>query len=334
MATKLYFHMAANAITGTFPSAPQTTSGGVTISASWQLDTAGVLRTMSVTKGSSQSIGTGTSLASTALQSGYMGAFAAPPFDVGQTVGAPTQQLSLNIGNAESDLNMNIGSDLRAFVYVWRPSAGALVGVVLNYLNLAGDAEPLLAATAVSNNAMTMTTTGIAAQAGDVLICEIWQRHTQTLGMPYVGGFYIDGATENAITNRPIVDHAAYLNFASDTLTFRAAPPVPAPRLPSSDSGGSGAGRERSRKKFVVPDLSIEPTRTLDDILGTAEGPAPVTVVEPLEPVKPNPLAEALAASPPDVQQALTLPKPSPVVVKGEEYSDEDLMYLLLMVTP
>jgi hypothetical protein len=85
---------------------------------------------------------------------------------------------------------------------------------------------------------------------------------------------------------------------------------------------------------FRIPDLTVEPEKTLEDMLGIRKEPVPtvVPVEEPIRPVRLKPLAEAVAASPPVI--TLTLPKQSPVVVEEEEYSDDDLIQLLMMVSP
>jgi hypothetical protein len=91
------------------------------------------------------------------------------------------------------------------------------------------------------------------------------------------------------------------------------------------------------RKKFRVPDPDIEPQRTLEDILGPVKLPARKREkVIPPTPVKSLPMAAVLAGAPPTatVQKASSLPKPSPVVEDEEEYSDEDLMHLILMLIP
>lgn len=119
------------------------------------------------------------------------------------------------------------------------------------------------------------------------------------------------------------------------TGSLGAQPSTPAPALPVGDSGGGVGARTRNRRKFVIPDLDMEPVKTLNDMLGIREEPEPKPVREsPTVPVSSFTLAQAVAASPPARQQTSTLPKPSPVVVEGEEYSDEDLMQLLLMVIP
>lgn len=117
------------------------------------------------------------------------------------------------------------------------------------------------------------------------------------------------------------------------TGTVSDAPPVPAPILPTDSSGGSGASNQRlKRKKFVIPDLENEPVKTLDDMLGIPrEGTKPVVRELPPTPVKALPIGSAVAAGLPNLQYTSSLPLSSPDVDE-EEYSDEDLIHLLMLV--
>lgn len=162
----------------------------------------------------------GTSLANTSVQNCYMGMFATGTFDVGQTVGGGGQTMTLNIANSESNLAMNLGANLQCNVYVWRPSTGTKVGTVCANLAMTGDAEPGAANSVRVNNCTTASTTQVTAAAGDILVCEIWQVHTQGTAAAYSGSFYMDGGTENTTTNAVVTDHASYLGFSADTLTF------------------------------------------------------------------------------------------------------------------
>lgn len=485
MATRLFFHNVANALPGTFPTAEQSTVGTPTKSVSG----ADTLMTMGSLTGTSMVTRSISGSSTVAQQILMCGMFASLPLDVAQQI--PPQPVTLNIANRESSTTMNLGADLRAVAYAWRPGTGTLVGYIVDGLTMVGDAEPSTALSIRVNNASVTSTVTVSTAAGDVIICEIWQVFTQGAANAFTGAIYFDGTTQNSTTNATVSDHASFFELTTSSLTFSqpivgagsiscavstvaatgsvairgagsiscaastvaatgrvalagagsiscaaatlagtgrvaisgafsatladatvagtgtlagpftfgnrsvtladatvaatgkvavagagsiscadvtlaatgvvvdpnaaitgtrnvtleravvtatgtlgAEPPVPAPALPRGNSGGSGASRTRKRKMFRIPDLAVEPEKTLDDMLGVRKEPAPtvVRVEEPIRSARPRLLTEAVAASPPAI--ALTLPKPSPVVVEEEEYSDEDLIQLLLMVSP
>jgi len=220
MATKLYFHDASNALSGTFPTGEQSAATATVTANNFTTSiSATTLRTMNTTKGTTQAEMDVDSLANTSAQNAFCGYFCSPTFDVNQTVGTAGQTVTLNIGNLESNLAMN-AADLRCNIYVWRPSTGAVVGTVGDRLAMTGDAEPSAANTFKANNCTTTSTTGVSALAGDVLICEVWMTWTQGSAGANGYSFTYDGTTETATTNTTVSNHAAYLSFSSDTLTF------------------------------------------------------------------------------------------------------------------
>lgn len=486
MATRLFFHDAANALSGTFPTTEQSTVGTPTKT----VVGANTLRTMGSLTGTAmvtRSLSGSVTVAQQILMCGF---FASMPLDVDQQI--PPQPTTLNIANRESSTNMNLGADLRAVAYVWRPSAGTMVGYITDGLVGAGDAEPSTSLSIRVNNCSVTSTVTVSAAAGDVIICEVWQVFTQATANAFTGAFYYDGTTVNVTTNSTVTNHASFYELSTSTLTFAQPPitgtftntlsaatlaaagavaiagsgniscaaatvaatgrvavssarsitlaaatvaatgtvagpftfgnrsatltdatvaatgkvavagvggiscadatiaatgvlalaasrsvtldtatvaatgtvvdgasgpvgarsitldsiirvtsgvlgPTPlvsAPILPSDNSGGSGASRSNQRKMFRIPDLTVEPEKTLEDMLGIRKEPVPIVVPveEPIRRVRTMTLAEAVAASPPAITP--TLPKPSPVVVEEEEYSDDDLIQLLLMVSP
>lgn len=215
MATKLYLLSAANPLAGTFPTSEQSSQ-----TASWSMTGASSLLAMRGTKGTAQGSFSGASLASTSPQIAFCGYFASDTLDVDQSVGGGGQTLTLNIANRETSLNMNFGSDLRCNVYIWRPSTGAKVGTICDCVVMTGDAEPSGSALTKVNNATTTATSTVSALAGDVIICEIWQFHTQGAASSYTGSVYANGTTETLITNTTVTSHASFLSFSADTLTF------------------------------------------------------------------------------------------------------------------
>jgi len=209
MATKLYFHDAAYAGGGTPPSGEQATA-----TPSWTATGGATNRTMNTVIGVAQASLAGTTLNNTAAQTGLLGMFISPPLSGAQTVGGGT--MVLNTADKESNAAANFWID-GLNVYVWRPSTGTKVGTLRDARNLGGtEATTGETVTHISG----ITSTGISASDGDVLVCEVWAEHTQSMATAYTATFYYDGTTENATENATVSNHASYLQLA-ETLTFK-----------------------------------------------------------------------------------------------------------------
>lgn len=218
MATRLFFHALANSGTGTFPTGEQ----GL-LTPTYTATNANTLRRMDGTAGTLQTSLAGTSTAATS-QVGFYGFFSSGTFTSNQSVGGGGQTLTLNIANQESSSSMNVGTDLRAAVYVWRPSTGAKVGDVCATVAMAGVAEPGAFNSERVNQGTTTVTTLVNALAGDVLICEVWQVHTQATSLAFTGTFFYDGTTQNTTVNAVVTTQASFMDLSSDTLTFNTFP--------------------------------------------------------------------------------------------------------------
>ncbi len=214
MATKLFFHAANNALSGTFPTGEQST-----FTADWNCANASTLKVMDLTAGVSQTSRAGTTSAIVSSQRGFLGFFCTDTFDVNQTVGGGGQTLTLNIAHSISDITANIGASLSANVYVWRPSTGVVVGTICANLNLSGDANATSTGE-LCDRGTSISTTLVNALAGDVLICEAWHTFSQTSATALDFVFYFDGTTQNNVSNTSVSNHASYLNLSADTLTF------------------------------------------------------------------------------------------------------------------
>lgn len=216
MATRLFFHAASNALTGTFPTGEQSS-----LSATWLCSGANTLRTMGSITGVSQASLAGSNTTTTTLQNAFCGFFCSNTFDVNQSVGGGGQTVTLNIANAESSNVVNFGTGLKFNLYVWRPSTGAKVGTVGDGLALTGVAEPSAINSIRVNAGTNAATTLVNALAGDVLICEIWQGHSSSNGtVVSTNTIYYDGTTVNTTVNAIVTSQASFLDLSADTLTF------------------------------------------------------------------------------------------------------------------
>lgn len=213
MATRLFFHDAVNALSGTFPTTEQSTVGAPTLKA----PTADTLRTMGSITGTSMVTYSITASATVAQQIAFCAYFCSAPLDSIQQI--PPQPTRLNIANRENSANMNFGADLRTVAYAWRPSTGALVGYITDGLVATGDAEPA-ALSIRSNNCSVTSTVTISCAAGDVIICEIWQIFTQGVSTAQQGATYFDGTTITLTTGNVVTSHASFYELETSTLTF------------------------------------------------------------------------------------------------------------------
>jgi hypothetical protein len=106
MATRLYFHDAANTQPGTYPSGRQGSTGfaaGVT-----NISGSGTLKKMNTTIGGGQVSQGFNSVANQNIQRFFMRFWVSPPLNGNQTVGGGNY--ILNYAHAESNTNMNIFS--------------------------------------------------------------------------------------------------------------------------------------------------------------------------------------------------------------------------------
>ncbi len=213
MATKLYLHDAANALSGTFPAGEQSASAANT---TWT--GANTLRTMNTTIGTAQVAPTGATGGSTATRNIFMRFFCSDTLNVNQTVGGGT--LTANFADAETSLQANFSAN-NVVVYVWRPSDGTVVGYLTDTLSTTSLEPTTINSEQVST--FTRTTSSVSALAGDVIIAEVWWRGSQGNNNPYTGTLYYDGTTENATENAVVSNHASYIELA-ETLTFGTPP--------------------------------------------------------------------------------------------------------------
>lgn len=222
MATKLYFHNASNALSGSFPSGEQSSR-----TPTWSATGATTLRTMNTSIGTGQQSLAGSSVATISTQDAFMGFFCSETLSGPQTVGGGT--LILNAAEEESNGNANFWIDA-INIYVWRPSNGTKVGTVVDAIDLGG-AE--LSAGENVTHITGITTSSVSAADQDVIICEIWANHANNMNTSYTCTFYFDGTTENTTENAVVSNHASFVEF-TETLSFGGSPPAGSDRVAAS----------------------------------------------------------------------------------------------------
>ena len=217
MSTKLYFHIDPNALVGTFPTIEQGAAAASFIAAG-----ANTLRTMTRAPGASQ-----TSLSFTGATDNtrnFMGYFCSPPFDRDQSVGG--NPMELLAASSESNLGANFWIN-NLNIYVWRPSTGTKVGQLLDNTtgNSLGAQASLTANDAYPDYINSIGSAPIAVLAGDVIVCEIWNRTAIGSAISYTCNFYFDGSTETIDEATIVTNQASYIKFY-ETLSFVGDPPI------------------------------------------------------------------------------------------------------------
>lgn len=216
MATRLFLHAAANALSGTFPTAEQS----VTFSARYVATGGNTLRTMNSLTGVSQTTLV-ISTSSSATYEAFWSHFCSPALNGTQTIGASAQELTLNIGRDVSSTAASataVGMNL----YVWRPSTGAKVGTIFD-----GTMNPIDVNAGISKrtfNATISAAASVVALDGDVLIVEAWQKLKPVSAIARSLTLYYDGTVVSTTQSATSSNHAAFLNFATDTLVFQQPP--------------------------------------------------------------------------------------------------------------
>lgn len=209
--TKLYFHAEGNPNTsGTFPTTEQSST---TANYTWDSS----LRFMDTNIGKGQSVLKDISdgMAGT-TQRIFIGFFSSPPLNTNQTIGGSGTTLTLSTA-AYQNLSASFWAK-SLNVYIWRPSTNTKVGTIIDSAATSlGGSQPTTASERTSY-ITSIATSGVSALAGDVIICEVWASFTDDDN--YDLRFYYDGATENNTENTIVTNHASYVSFVGQTITF------------------------------------------------------------------------------------------------------------------
>lgn len=208
MATKFYFRLAAPSVSGTLPSGEQATA-----TAAFSATGSGTIKGLDLSPGTSFATISGTSSATTAAQDGYFGMFMSEPLPAATLGGG---SIVLNIADRESNAASNFWiNSINA--YIWRPSTGTKVGTIRDSSGTSlGGTE---GGTGYTVTHITgITSSAVTAQAGDVLIVEVWARFTQSMGSNYTVDLGYDGTTENTTENASVTNHASYIEFTENLL--------------------------------------------------------------------------------------------------------------------
>lgn len=188
-----YLHAAANAVSGTMPTAKQsaaTPTDGVTA----------ITNRFSATKtkGTSQtSITKASSAVTTAQKNFFVTIFIVQSPLAAQTFGAGNWFISSSV--SESNSNANFGWS--CCVYVWRPTGGTLVGRIIDAANSGTAIGGALTATGETFRSNFVAGSNVTCAAGDILVIEFWEVSTQGMATSYTDTIFYDGTTETSTTS-------------------------------------------------------------------------------------------------------------------------------------
>ena len=206
MPTRLYLHTTANFLSGTFPTTEQSTA-----TATWSNPGATSIKMMDTVVGLTQTSVGGTSTAVTTQQKGFIQMFVSPPLVSDQTVGGGSWTFCC--ADKQSNTAM-VGWANMLNLYVWRPSTGARVGTMSDTGTSSGGT--VATATTEQVTIYSRGTSAVGASSGDVIICEVWCSHVQTMATAYRQTLYFDGDVVNNTENAVVNAQASYLEMSED----------------------------------------------------------------------------------------------------------------------
>lgn len=156
----------------------------------------------------------------TAAQTAKFGRFYSPPFAADYTYNHPTNStdaIKFYMADYESNLSANHCIQ-QCYIFVWRPSTGAVVGVIQPVVVLApGSKEPSSTNSIQATLGEYFQTAGsISILAGDILIFEPFSTYSQAAATAYTVRFYYGGATEITTENTVVATPASKVVFSVD----------------------------------------------------------------------------------------------------------------------
>lgn len=234
------------------------------------------LKVLSTSPGSLMQAAAFTTIATTTTQTALLYIGATQPLASNQTVGGGA--MILNAADSETNTNTNFWTN-SLNVYVWRPSTKSVVGYVRDATGASiGGAEPTAAGSIQVTNITGITSSAVSAQAGDIVVVEVWARITQGMGTAYGGSFYYDGSTVNTTENAVVTNHASFIEF-TENLTFttptisggRSEAVAAAESILAFISSDRASSELLSAIEFATEDISVnrditESVTALDDV--------------------------------------------------------------------
>jgi hypothetical protein len=120
----------------------------------------------------------------------------------------------LNFAGIESNAASNWLGTNGLYIYVWRPSTGAVVGTVKTFTGTAAAVITEVGTSETVRHATGITSSAVSALAGDIVVVELWSTHTPGMATAYINTFYYNGTTINTTNLAAATNHASYIEFA------------------------------------------------------------------------------------------------------------------------
>jgi hypothetical protein len=176
-----------------------------------------VIRTMSESIGAAQASTSIATLATTTVQRALMGTFVSPELLSPQIVGGGS--MTLNVAESFSNQNSNFFVN-SVHIYVFRPSTGNKVGTIRDgSASVLGGVKPTSANSQQTTIVNPITSSAVSAQAGDVIVCEVWAIYTQGMATSYTGNFFYNGNQVSSVENASVSNYGSYIEL-SENISF------------------------------------------------------------------------------------------------------------------
>jgi hypothetical protein len=276
MVTRLYFHSANSAISGTLPSLEQSAlSPGVIV------DDQTVNRSMSTTVGVSQATLSAASIGPNSSANYYFTRFVSPLLNqTSISSGTWTYGFATNTDSDRNNFPVSASSKpVRVNCYVWKPSDGTKIGTILDG-NTASTVSKISAGTeAFHKPSFTGSAVSGFTAADAVIIFEVWFQITTATSAPSGSNyFYYDGTTTTATEGNTIASAASYIE-TNQTISFIANLVSVAP-AGQTVSVSDSAVRTVTRQTREMP---LTETLTLADSIVTNVSTQPDNIEEALD---------------------------------------------------
>ena len=221
MATTLYLHAATASLTGTLPTAEQST---LTAGDNFEADQA-TNRTMTTTIGAAQTSLANASIATTSITNYYVARWVSPKLNQ-TSISANTWTYDFAKKASSTSANFPVSSTNKAVyvnAYVWRTSTGAKVGTIKDGTTNATYSEGAASTELSEHGTFAGSAVANCNPQDDVIIFEMWFKITQGVATSYTQTIYFDGTTENRTTGTTVSNYAAFVE-TPDTIAFSTPP--------------------------------------------------------------------------------------------------------------
>lgn len=263
MATRLYFHAASSTVSGTLPSAEQSSR-----TATLNVDAGTVNRSMDISIGAGQTVSQRNTSNATDVFCYYTKFISQPLNLTSVSANTWTYNFAYKINNTSSQTGpVKEGatnpkySNLPITFYIWRPSTGAKIGNIMDG-DTPGTSGEYFDCTKVGSNELvehgTLSGSAVTCQVGDVIVFEVWTYSTDITARTNALNWYYDGTTTNTTNETIVSNHASFLETPQN-LTFTGSNQNKTATLNEtlSVAGPTNPGIKRDKKRTGSDTLSV-----------------------------------------------------------------------------